>query len=77
MLLLTFPGEELFPEDQWKKMDHGADGAWTVEIALPDDTMSIDFFSTHGKVLHRKSDTYQTCLSSPYTRVKLPAFFKL
>jgi hypothetical protein len=66
--------EELFPEDQWKKMDQGEDGAWTAEIELQGQTASIDFFSTHGKVVHRKSETYQTYLSSPYTRVKLKAF---
>ncbi len=63
--------KELFPEDQWKKMDQGEDGAWTAEIELQGQTVSIDFFSTHGKVLHRNSNTYQTYLSSPYTRVKL------
>jgi len=63
--------EELFPEKQWKEMAQGADGTWTAEIELSANTASIDFFSTHGKVLHRKSRTYQSYLSSPYTRVKL------
>jgi hypothetical protein len=63
--------KELLPEDQWKEMAYEEEEAWIVEIALPDQAASIDFFSTHGKVVHRKSNTYQTYLSSPYTRVKL------
>jgi hypothetical protein len=63
--------EELFPEDQWQEMELGEEVGWTVEIALPDHAATIDFFSTHGKVVHRKTNTYQTYLSSPYTRVKL------
>jgi len=63
--------KELFPEDQWKEMAYGEQEAWTAKITLPAHAASIDFFSTHGKVVHRKSNTYQTYLSSPYTRVKL------
>jgi hypothetical protein len=63
--------EELFPDDQWKEMDQNADGAWTSEIELPEQATHIDFFSTHGKVLYRKNKSYQSYLSSPYTRVKL------
>ena len=65
--MLTY---QLIPEDQWKDMEYGEE-AWTVEIALPAHAASIDFFSNHGKILHRKTNTYQTYFSSPYTRVKL------
>jgi hypothetical protein len=63
--------EELFPDKQWKEMDRGADGTWTAVIELPEQAASIDFFSTHGKLLLRKNKSYQTYLSSPYTRVSL------
>jgi len=63
--------EELFPEDQWKEMKYSEkDRAWTAEIEVPEEVSSIDFFSTHGKVLHRKNKEFQSYLSSPYTRVK-------
>jgi len=62
--------QALFPEDQWKEMAL-AEGAWTAEIALPGQASSIDFFSTHGKVIYLKPRAYQTYLSSPYTRVNL------
>lgn len=62
--------QELFPEDQWKDMAQ-MNGAWTAEIELPARAGSIDFFSTHGKVLYNKPRAFQTYLSSPYTRIQL------
>jgi len=63
--------EELFPEDQWKEMDQTPKGEWIAEIQLPEGVRNIDFFSTHGKLLHRKNRSYQSYLSSPYTRLML------
>ena len=64
--------DELFPEDQWKEMTFDeTDGSWSARIELPGNATTIDFFSTHGKVVSRQGEMYQTYLSSPYTRLSL------
>lgn len=61
--------QETFPVDQWQDMKRVGD-IWTVVIHLKKDATHIDFFSNHGKTMTFNGQTYQTCLSSPYTRVE-------
>ncbi len=64
--------EELFPDDQWKDMvfDASKEG-WTSTIELREGISTIDFFTTHGKTVERRSKNYQTYISSPYTRIPI------
>lgn len=61
-----------FPEEQWKDMKYDDTlKAWSVEIDLEKGKSHIDFFSNHRKTIKYKSNSYQTYITSPYTRVEL------
>ncbi len=62
---------EHFPDENWKDMTYDKKKKlWTAEIELSENASTVDFFSTHGKILQRKSKEYHTYISSPYTRIK-------
>jgi len=64
---------ELFPEEQAAPMKFNAkENSWNVTLALKSGKKHIDFFSNHRKTIRRDGRTYNTYISSPYTRVSLP-----
>jgi hypothetical protein len=60
-------------KDDWSDMTFDAEKEeWTAEIKIDKNAKShIDFFSNHGRVVKNKSRSFNTYLSSPYTRVYL------
>jgi len=63
---------ELFPEDQAAPMKYNPkENSWSVTLALKPGKKHIDIFSNHRKTIRRGGRTYNTYISSPYTRLSL------
>ena len=63
---------ELFPEDQAAPMKFNPkENSWNATLTLEVGKKHIDFFSNHRKTIRRGGRTYNTYISSPYTRVSL------
>lgn len=66
--------QELIPDNNWADMRFDEQrSAWSTVIKLDPNAARVDFFSNHGKTIRYRGQTYQTYLSSPYTRVQLKA----
>jgi len=63
---------ELFPEDKAAPMKYNPkENSWNATLALEPGKNHIDFFSNHRKTIRRGGRTYNTYISSPYTRISL------
>jgi hypothetical protein len=63
---------ELFPEDKAAPMKYNPkENSWSATLALEPGKNHIDFFSNHRKTIRRGGRTYNTYISSPYTRISL------
>lgn len=63
---------QLIPDENTAEMIHDAQrGVWTADIRIDANVSRVDFFSNHRKRIRFEGETFNTYLSSPYTRVEL------
>jgi hypothetical protein len=64
---------EPIPDDNFAEMHYDdRRGVWVAEIELDANAEQIDFFSNYLSRVKHNGRSYETYLSSPYTRVDLP-----
>ncbi len=66
--------KKMIPDENWAEMKHDQQKkVWTATIDIDPQAKRIDFFSNHRKTIRYQGKPYATYISSPYTRIELPA----